>query len=125
MSTNQLYRHFDAKGNLLYVGISLNAINRLLQHKEHADWFENIANVTIDKFESRELAIKAEILAIKTEKPIYNISHNKPAKNKQIVKPLLPKKTILPTNGYWQSLPDFETTKAKFTGVSYFVESFA
>lgn len=36
-----LYRHFDAAGALLYVGISLNSIQRTAQHKHGAlfvDW---------------------------------------------------------------------------------------
>lgn len=69
----QLYRHFDDQGTLLYVGISFSAIIRLYQHKS-SHWFNSIANVTIENFPTREAAIDAEIMAIQTEEPRFNIS---------------------------------------------------
>jgi len=71
-----LYRHFNGDGELLYVGISLNALNRLGQHKEHSHWFETISRVHIEKYETRESALEAETLAIRNEKPKYNIRKN-------------------------------------------------
>ena len=70
-----LYRHYDDKNNLLYVGISLNALNRLYQHGGHSDWFDDIKIVKIEHFESRREAVNAERKAIKNEKPLYNIQH--------------------------------------------------
>jgi len=67
-----LYRHFDAEGNLLYVGISLNAINRLSQHKQASGWFDDIARVDIKTLPSRKEALDAETKAIQTEAPKYN-----------------------------------------------------
>jgi excinuclease UvrABC nuclease subunit len=67
-----LYRHFDAGGRLLYVGISLSALKRLSQHRKAAHWFASIANVTIETFPSRQKAVAAENLAIKTENPKWN-----------------------------------------------------
>ena len=73
-----LYRHFDAEGTLLYVGISLSAVSRLSQHvKATYDWTKDIKTVTIEKFDSRPSALRAERNAIKTEKPLYNKNHNK------------------------------------------------
>lgn len=72
MTRTALYRHFDADGKLLYVGISLNAVARLSQHKLHADWFDQIANVTVEWLESRVAALDAEIRAIRTESPAWN-----------------------------------------------------
>jgi predicted GIY-YIG superfamily endonuclease len=69
-----LYRHFDAEGKLLYVGISLSAIGRLAQHKTASAWFDDIRNVTIEKFATRSEALDAETKAIKEEKPLHNIS---------------------------------------------------
>lgn len=68
-----LYRHFDAAGNLLYVGISFNALHRLSQHREHSSWFEKIARVDILQFETREAAAAAEKNAIQEENPVYNV----------------------------------------------------
>lgn len=68
-----LYRHFDASGELLYVGISLSAIGRLAQHKRRASWASQIANVTIETFPTRKEALRAEAQAIVTENPKYNL----------------------------------------------------
>lgn len=70
---NQLYRHFDDKGKLLYVGISLSALARLCQHRVHSEWYARIRNVTIQNFDTREQALEAERLAIQNEKPLHNI----------------------------------------------------
>lgn len=72
----QLYRHFDAGGELLYVGISLHAVVRLTAHKSQSAWFKDIVRIEIENYSSRMEAIRAEIEAIKTEKPIYNVLHN-------------------------------------------------
>ena len=72
-----LYRHFDKEGNLLYVGISLNALTRLGQHSAYSTWYKSIANVTIEHFETREDALHAETKAIIKEKPAHNIQKTK------------------------------------------------
>lgn len=66
-----LYRHFDSAGALLYVGISLNALLRLSQHKT-APWFREIARVEIEWHDTREAAISAESAAIRDEGPRWN-----------------------------------------------------
>ncbi len=68
-----LYRYFDAEGVLLYVGVSLNAINRLGQHKNNAHWFGDIARVDIEQFETRKNALDAEKKAIIKENPLHNL----------------------------------------------------
>jgi hypothetical protein len=70
-----LYRHYDSTGILLYVGISLSAINRLLQHQRSAKWVLDAVRMETKWFDVREEAEAAEIVAIKTEKPIFNIAH--------------------------------------------------
>lgn len=70
-----LYRHFDAAGQLLYVGISLSAVQRLAQHRLTARWFERIARIEVEWHDSREDAISAEIQAIAGEHPECNIAH--------------------------------------------------
>jgi len=68
-----LYRHFDNDKNLLYVGISLSVATRLMQHRQNSGWFDRISLVTVEKFPSREEALKAEVEAIKSENPRFNI----------------------------------------------------
>jgi hypothetical protein len=67
-----LYRHFNAQGQLLYVGLSLNAVARLAQHREKSFWFSQISRVEIEWHKSREHAAYAEALAIRDEAPLYN-----------------------------------------------------
>ena len=69
-----LYRHFNAEGELLYVGISLSAVKRLSQHKCDSTWYGDIATIEIEKFPTREEAMEAETVAIQNEAPIYNIA---------------------------------------------------
>jgi predicted GIY-YIG superfamily endonuclease len=77
---NQLYRHFNKDGVLLYVGISLSALNRLGQHSDHSHWFGAISRVEIENFPTRESALEAEALAIHDEKPLHNIMKPQTAK---------------------------------------------
>lgn len=83
-----LYRHFNADGELLYAGISLSTFVRLAQHKSTATWYDDIATVEIEKFPTREEAMMAETLAIQNENPAYNIMKsslvtNRPEPNHQ------------------------------------------
>lgn len=72
-----LYRHFDAAHSLLYIGISLSAVQRLKQHMGDKEWAGDIAAVTVEHFDTREDALDAERKAIQNEKPRWNIAHNK------------------------------------------------
>ena len=75
-----LYRHYDKDNTLLYIGISLNSIARLNQHKEHSDWFKDITVVKIETFYTRDAALEAERTAIIVEKPLHNVHHNRAIK---------------------------------------------
>jgi hypothetical protein len=67
-----LYRHFDAEGQLLYVGISLHAIVSLARHKSNARWFDRISTIKVVWFDTRKDALKTEKLAILNERPAFN-----------------------------------------------------
>ena len=71
--TCDLYRHFDAEGRLLYVGISASAVQRLAAHKIKAPWASQISKVTVDHFATRPDALFAEQVAIRLEAPLHNI----------------------------------------------------
>jgi predicted DNA-binding transcriptional regulator AlpA len=75
-SVFHLYRHFDAEGRLLYVGVSLSALNRLAAHKMHSKWYWKIARVEITNYGTRQASLNAEYEAIVNEKPMFNIVHN-------------------------------------------------
>jgi DNA-binding transcriptional regulator YiaG len=74
----QLYRAYDRNGDLLYVGISLSTINRASQHQRDAAWFSEMARMEVELFDTREAAVAAEQIAIKTEEPKHNVCHNRP-----------------------------------------------
>jgi predicted GIY-YIG superfamily endonuclease len=74
--SGQLYRHFCAAGRLLYVGISSSAVRRLSEHKKSAEWFNLISRVDIENFSSREAATEAERIAVRDERPLFNIVFN-------------------------------------------------
>lgn len=81
-----LYRHYSTDGVLLYVGISLSAIDRLKQHRDLSDWFLEISNIQIESFENRNDALIAERNAVQKENPKYNIylkKHNPPKAPKE------------------------------------------
>jgi predicted GIY-YIG superfamily endonuclease len=83
MTGTSLYRHYNSEGELLYVGVSLSALQRLGQHAECSEWFKSIASVTIEHFETRDAALDAERNAIVRECPLHNIHHKKNAKEAQ------------------------------------------
>lgn len=70
-----LYRHFDAMGVLLYVGISEDPEGRTRTHARTATWAQYASRMTADWYDTREEAERAERVAIVTEKPIFNIVH--------------------------------------------------
>lgn len=74
---HHLYRHFDSEGRLLYVGQSINALGRLIQHRVSACWFDKIATVTIECLPSSQALTAAERKAIREEYPIYNKSQRR------------------------------------------------
>jgi hypothetical protein len=68
-----LYRHFDAAGALLYVGISNDALRRLCQHKDRSGWYAQIVKVDVQWMPDRSAALAAEAQAIATENPAWNV----------------------------------------------------
>jgi len=69
-----MYRHFNKAGELLYVGISLSAVQRLSNHS-NSKWFDEISHITIEQFDTRAAALSAEKQAIIEESPKYNVQH--------------------------------------------------
>jgi Arm DNA-binding domain len=71
-----LYRHYHPNGDLLYVGISLRALDRQISHSKTANWRKLIHRIEIEPFETREAALNAEQAAIRQEFPKFNTVHN-------------------------------------------------
>lgn len=70
-----LYRMFDDKFRLLYVGMTLDVARRLDQHS-CKPWWPDVVHVTLERFESRPELAAAEVRVIKSEKPKHNKQHN-------------------------------------------------
>lgn len=69
-----LYRHYDSKDRLLYVGITGHKGLRFGQHSQGSDWWERVAYIKLEHFIYPEDAITAEQRAIMNEKPLFNRS---------------------------------------------------
>ncbi len=77
--TTDLYRFHDADGALLYVGISVSAIQRMANHKHDKGWWSEVAAMSVEKVRGgRREALEAERTAIRAEHPKYNVVHNGP-----------------------------------------------
>jgi len=70
-----LYKFWN-KDILLYVGISLNVFARLSQHRRDKEWWDEVTEITVKHYDTREEALDAEAKSIKTDGPKYNIAMN-------------------------------------------------
>lgn len=103
-----LYRHFNADGVLLYVGIATHHVARLQQHAKDAHWSKDIRRVTVEMLPDRWAALSAEEAAIKKEKPRHNVVHNQKYRPRRPVpiKAQNKKKTVFVTEWTAQRLTD-------------------
>lgn len=67
-----VYRFFDKAGCLLYVGIAYDPAERWRHHATKAAWWKDAVDNTIDWYDTRAEAERAELAAIRYEKPLYN-----------------------------------------------------
>lgn len=70
--TFYLYRHFDAAGVLLYVGISVDWSARHRAHRRDAEWFDRISRIEIERHPGLISALDAEARVIAGERPLFN-----------------------------------------------------
>lgn len=68
-----LYRLYDEGGDLLYVGISTRPLQRVREHSKGQTWWTEVASQTFEHYPTRQAAADAELDAIRTEHPRYNI----------------------------------------------------
>ena len=74
--TCYLYRHYHPNGDLLYVGISNEPIERQRKHSEESHWASQVCHIVIEPFSTREEALAAEQRAITNEYPKFNLAFN-------------------------------------------------
>jgi hypothetical protein len=68
-----LYRFFDARGQLLYVGITERKALRFEEHRRSKGWWTKVDSITTQHFATRDEAAAAELAAIRSESPLHNI----------------------------------------------------
>jgi predicted GIY-YIG superfamily endonuclease len=76
MSNLVLYRWFNKKHHLLYVGITRHIGRRIKEHAKASDWSEQAAYITLEKASSIQDLQQKERQAIESERPLYNLAHN-------------------------------------------------
>ena len=72
-----LYRFFDASGRLLYIGISLSAVQRAARHRQQQPWWDQVVRMEVEHFPgaTREELERIERDAIRAERPLHNVVH--------------------------------------------------
>lgn len=73
-----LYRYWDVRGELLYVGVAGNPDVRWREHRGRSEWAKFSEDRQVEWFESRRDALKAEAAAIWNERPVFNIAGSRP-----------------------------------------------
>lgn len=72
-----LYRHFDARDRLLYVGIAKSPELRAEQHGRRSPWWRFVSRTTVEWHGGRRAAHEAEKNAIAVESPVFNKAHSR------------------------------------------------
>ena len=84
MAQAVLYRHHDASGRLLYVGISIRGSRRQSEHRVSAHWARQIASVTTEDHATWGDAHAAERLAIRAEAVRARLARSLPHPSSEI-----------------------------------------
>lgn len=84
-SQTALYRYYDDRDRLLYVGITHAIAERTSKHIKASDWMTFAARSTIQRYLTRRQAEDAEQLAIALEKPLFNSRHSNPGADRRLV----------------------------------------
>lgn len=80
-----LYRAYDQRERLLYVGISDEPFTRLGGHvRTHAVWPKYTASVRFEWYDTREEADSAETVAIREEEPVFNFAKRPSVRSLQL-----------------------------------------
>lgn len=69
-----LYRFYDADGALLYVGITADLEKRWSGHQSNKAWWSDVTEKTVQWHDDRPSALAAELEAIRSEAPRYNVA---------------------------------------------------
>jgi hypothetical protein len=67
-----VYRFFNGRNDLLYLGVTISPRGRWQAHKASAPWWSDVRWVSIKLYPHERSALDAEVVAIKTERPPFN-----------------------------------------------------
>ena len=67
-----VYKHYNAKGDLLYVGMSKHLPRRTLNHQGASVWFLEVAEIKVEWHDTQKAASLAERISIFKENPKFN-----------------------------------------------------
>lgn len=76
MGQVSVYQYRDARGILLYVGITSQGLGRQLQHMAQSEWYRYYSTQSVEHYETREDAKARETWLIKNERPVFNRQEN-------------------------------------------------
>lgn len=76
VSRTGLYRLYDADDTLLYVGIAVDPSVRWRVHAGEKTWWHEVTRKTVEWHSTRLEAEAAEVAAIVTESPRYNVENS-------------------------------------------------
>lgn len=82
-----VYRVYDSRGQLLYVGASVNVFKRFHEHRAYAPWWYWARTGTVHRYENRRMARHVEALAIRDEMPRFNVTRERTEEHPQPVTP--------------------------------------
>lgn len=69
---HDVYWLYDSEDRVLYIGLTRQIEERLIQHSKDKGWWEQISRVEVQAHPSRRAAFEAERDAIYAERPIFN-----------------------------------------------------
>lgn len=71
-----VYRYFDERGILLYVGITSRGMSRNREHNISKEWWSYVGSQDVEHFPTREAAHAREVELIEQYRPPFNKQHN-------------------------------------------------
>lgn len=72
-----VYRCFDKRGDLLYIGSTKNWLSRQAAHRNGTWWWPVVKDVELESYDDLADARAAEAAAIQSERPRLNVMHNR------------------------------------------------
>lgn len=76
MERTSVYQYFDARGVILYAGITAQGPGRQNQHNKTAEWWDFVASQAVEHYDTREVAQARETMLIRQHRPPFNRQQN-------------------------------------------------